>query len=1734
MGALCLLLTGVIVSPASAATTLTFWLTAASVTSTPGAVTNLAVGLGTDDGTSPSAALTSDVGWLTTPSPSAATPAQLAVAVDASAMPAGEYLGTLTASAAGYAPARYSVTLTVTGTVSVTVNFQAASSAVPVGYMRDSGQAYGARTAAEQGGRGLAYGWVTPGTSTPVALETNGRTRGRKGIAPTLDSIMHMQGDQVVGFTGVRKPGAWEVAVPNGDYDVTVAVGDAPSNGVYDSAHTITAEGAKLVDRFQATANQEYKVVTSTVTVADGRLTLDPTGGTNTKIDYVAVTSHAAPPPDTVPPAAPADVRAVGGDSLVHLSWTANLEPDLADYDVFRGTSQPVPTATPVNAARLTVPDFFDSGVSNGQSYFYVVQAVDTSGNRRSSATVQATPLQTLATSIKVNFQDAGTTVPSGYVRDSGQSYGPRGGGDQGTGLSYGWVLPGTQTPVDLSGNGRNRNLAPTNAGLGDLRLATLMQMQYSGTLGNPTKGAWELGLPDGAYSVTVAAGDASYSDSSITINVEGQSFVTGFKPTAAQRFQMVTRSVSVTDGRLTIDALGGTNSKVNYVDVVPDVTSTLRPTVRSVSPSDGATNVRRDAPVVAEVVLPNVGAGVDAGTLSHSTVRLTRVSDGFAVPAIVNTTGGGDAIVLQPRDLLDAGTQYRFGVTSGVRDLSGAPFVPTSVTFTTGTVGGASNNDIAFTKVALSTARGKPFTSVQMGPDGKLYASTLDGEIDRFVVNADGTLGAPQVLTALQDANGGARSVTGFSFDPTATASNLVLWVSNNAYSFNNAPDWSGKVTRMSGPDLAAVVDYVVGLPRSVRDHETNSVVTGPDGALYLAQGAMSSGGAPDNAWGMRPEHLLSAAILRIDPTKITRPPLDVRTDEAGSYDPFAPGAPVTIYASGVRNAFDLLFHSNGKLYAPTNGSATGGNIPATPSTLPGSCTRRVDSATKGPFTGPATPAVTGMTTAEDDWMHVVVAGGYYGHPNPARCEYVFNGGNPTAGVDPGEATDYPVGVLPDRSWSPSYDLGAHYSPNGVIEYKSDVFGPALKGKIIVARYSAGKDLQVLTPAADGSIAGALDPVPGMTGLDDPLDVTEDTRNGNLYVTELGSYDVVLLRPGRSASGTPHVVVPPTKLVFNAVSGAAPAAAKPVVVQNTGDGALSISGLRFTGPDAASFAVESAPSLPLTVPAGQSVTLNVSFTATRQGPAHAVLAVDSNDPTTPTVQVPVDGLGTAGLGGTLEPSLQWILDTQRVNVDVGDPDPSTSSLPNVALTGSEVPLQSFVKLDPDRQVTATPLGVFGPTTEPVLHAGWYPAGNPAARTELFTVPKASAQSLMPTVTGTTTFDPGATEFGFWTTWPYFGDRLVTQEDADNTWTGALPHQVRVFPVRDANGDVVPGSYVVATEESAGDWNDVPLLVTNVKPRAGVPVARLTNRDGAPGNDRMVFSRIGSTLTNTYSVHDLVTARVSNNGTADLTVTGVTVTGAWTVDTTLNFPTVLPPGRFLDVPIRFVATSGGLQTGALTVTTNDPAAPALSATLAGYWQSVSEGGQEPTIQQVFQLFGWSTVVVGPGQKLNEHGLVHAIGDEVLAPFWGRFDNKKPVAVRQLVSYRTQNASSIMKWMPKGVRTATNLFTNQANSAQSVLPPLTGSTSPAAGTFNPLGVFELKVDAEFSDPTRNTQTADIAKGCPGPCGHHVRFWPVKDATGAVVPHTWVLGMDYASINYDYQDNMYLVTNADPAP
>jgi glucose/arabinose dehydrogenase len=404
----------------------------------------------------------------------------------------------------------------------------------------------------------------------------------------------------------------------------------------------------------------------------------------------------------------------------------------------------------------------------------------------------------------------------------------------------------------------------------------------------------------------------------------------------------------------------------------------------------------------------------------------------------------------------------------------------------------------IGFQQVVLTNAAGAGFTALQVGPDRRLYAGTDDGRVFRFPIRADATLGEPQVVTTLQAANGGPRLLTGFCFDPASELGRVTLWAAHGHYGFVDAPDFTGKITRLSGVDLEVAEDVVVHLPRSVRDHATNQPGFGPDGALYFPQGSNTAFGAPDDTWGGRPERPLSAAVLRLDVTKLTPgSPLDARTaDAGGSYDPAAAGAPLTVHARGVRMAYDLLWHSNGRLYVPCNGSSAGGNTPASPDG--------------------AVPAIRNVPTSEHDSLFAVTSQGkYYGHPNPSLGHYVLNGGNPTPGPDPAEVPQYPAGTAPDPHYVPAaYDFGTHVSPNGIIEYRSNAFGGRLAGKVLVCRYNVGGDVLCLSLDGAGNVRGAHAGIPGFSGLTNPLDLADDPATGAVYVSEYGRQRITLLRP--------------------------------------------------------------------------------------------------------------------------------------------------------------------------------------------------------------------------------------------------------------------------------------------------------------------------------------------------------------------------------------------------------------------------------------------------------------------------------------------------------------------------------------------------------------------------------------------------------------------------------------------
>ena len=100
-------------------------------------------------------------------------------------------------------------------------------------------------------------------------------------------------------------------------------------------------------------------------------------------------TERSAKPVLPIPPT-PTGISAVPGDTQINLSWTASNS--ATSYHVKRSTTSGGPYAQ-VGAPATT--SFNDTGLTDGTAYFYVISALNTSGESMGSSPVSATPTST-------------------------------------------------------------------------------------------------------------------------------------------------------------------------------------------------------------------------------------------------------------------------------------------------------------------------------------------------------------------------------------------------------------------------------------------------------------------------------------------------------------------------------------------------------------------------------------------------------------------------------------------------------------------------------------------------------------------------------------------------------------------------------------------------------------------------------------------------------------------------------------------------------------------------------------------------------------------------------------------------------------------------------------------------------------------------------------------------------------------------------------------------------------------------------------------------------------------------------------------------------------------------------------------------------------------------------------------------------------------------------------------
>ncbi|MGB7249896.1 MAG: malectin domain-containing carbohydrate-binding protein [Phormidesmis sp.] len=471
--------------------------------------------------------------------------------------------------------------------------------------------------------------------------------------------------------------------------------------------------------------------------------------------------------------------------------------------------------------------------------------------------------------------------------------------------------------------------------------------------------------------------------------------------------------------------------------------------------------------------------------------------------------------------------------------------------------------------------------TSLEFGPDGRLYVSEQNGTINAFTITLQE---GEYIATAVEEINlvktiqnhnddgsindDNKRQITGLL--TTGTITKPVLYVSSSDPRIANNGEVnldtnSGVITRLSWNGSSwDIVDIVRGLPRSEENHATNGMVLSPDGTkLYVAQGGNTNNGAPSSFFSNTAEYALSGTILEIDLVDINSRPVlsdpiagrggiprsyvyDLPTlddpsvandnirENAQGLDVAGPwggndglnmsvlpaDAPLRIYASGFRNHYDLVLSESGQLYTVDNGSNSGlGGDPIADAN------------------GEATNQINNKGTGNPEPLFLVEEGGYYGHPNPTLSNQDLawtvygNNGSPDASVLPNtipnladlvpDALDIQAGFVVD----PSRFTGdpQRLAEVGVrVEYNN----PASKSLVNLGSSSNGL-AEYTSEAFEGALQGALI-------------VTQ--FNGNvtlLNLNEAGTDVVPLITPGDDGVlGTADDITVDSDGVFPLLSG--------------------------------------------------------------------------------------------------------------------------------------------------------------------------------------------------------------------------------------------------------------------------------------------------------------------------------------------------------------------------------------------------------------------------------------------------------------------------------------------------------------------------------------------------------------------------------------------------------------------
>ncbi|MFH1567624.1 MAG: fibronectin type III domain-containing protein, partial [Gemmatimonadota bacterium] len=240
------------------------------------------------------------------------------------------------------------------------------------------------------------------------------------GNGPTESAVLSFTTDAGADMTA---PAISGIAVAKGDstaiisWDTDEAADSFVDFGTVSGIFDLVTGDAEDVTAHEVTLTNLDRGQTYYFTVGS----TDPSGNGPTRSVSDSFTTLAAA--DTTAPAAPTGLSGMAGSQQALLSWSANGEPDLAGYNVYRRTGSGSFSAV---VTRVSGAAYTDAGLTNDTQYEYRITAIDrqTPANESGySATVSLTPTLSAAPTVPTALQAGGELLLPTFAFANAEPY---------------------------------------------------------------------------------------------------------------------------------------------------------------------------------------------------------------------------------------------------------------------------------------------------------------------------------------------------------------------------------------------------------------------------------------------------------------------------------------------------------------------------------------------------------------------------------------------------------------------------------------------------------------------------------------------------------------------------------------------------------------------------------------------------------------------------------------------------------------------------------------------------------------------------------------------------------------------------------------------------------------------------------------------------------------------------------------------------------------------------------------------------------------------------------------------------------------------------------------------------------------------------------------------------------------------------------------------------------------